>query len=48
MSAGQHRQANKHPKSSTRGERALQKIGVRVRKVGLRRLAKELGVKVIR
>jgi hypothetical protein len=42
MSCGQHRQSNNHPKASTRGERWLSKVGLRVRKVSLRRLEREL------
>lgn len=43
MSRGQHAQANKHGKHTTRGERWLSKLGVRPRTIGLRRLARELG-----
>jgi hypothetical protein len=42
MSHGQHCQSNSHPKSSTRGERLLSKIGLRFRRVSLKRLEREL------
>jgi hypothetical protein len=42
MSHRQHRQSNRHPKVSTRGERLLSKFGLRFRKVSLKRLEREL------
>jgi hypothetical protein len=45
MSNGQHAQSNGHPKSSTRGERLLSKIGLKFRRVDLKRLERELCTK---
>ena len=42
MSAGQHAQGNKHPKTSSRGGRLLSKLGVRSRRTPLWRRRKEL------